>query len=63
MYNPWFVQYNRKTLGTKKMANGKKIAIMIVKGQDRSTRQSLELKSNIPRKETGVYWRLWDGMK
>lgn len=54
MYNPWFVQYNWKTLDTKKMANGKIITIMIVKGQDRPTGQSTELKPNIPRKETLV---------
>lgn len=54
MYNPWFVQYNRKTLDTKKTANGKIITSMIVKGQNRSTLQNSELNHSIPRKEIVV---------
>lgn len=50
MYNPWFVQYNRKTFRYKKTANGKIIVITIVKGRDCSTRQSPELKPNRTRK-------------
>lgn len=51
MYNPWFVQYNRKTFRYKKTANGKIVTITIVKGQDCSTHQSPELKPNVTRKE------------
>lgn len=45
MYNPWFVQYNRKTLRYKKTANGKIITIQDCQRPGLfSTRQSPELK-------------------
>lgn len=50
MYNPWFVQYKRKTFRYKKTANGKIIAITIVRDRDCFTRQSPELRPNRTRK-------------
>lgn len=51
MYNPWFVQYNRKTFRYKKTANGKIITIHDCQRPGLfSTRQSPELKPNRTRK-------------